>query len=234
MKKSSLLLVLFLISASFQTWSQGELKSTRIIAGNTVEFDADLEWAYHLQEYEKEISNDVSRFSFLNEQAYKRAYYFSKVLSYNSKDKKLIETLREVNHGPEAHDRAFGDENKFDEPADVIYCPLYQNLKGRGSIERSIENEIYQGCYYSLRTQEEMDDYRLVMRAINAHRKKEGDDFILKNYLDSKSHKEGIEDSDNDSFGTCTMYIVHKWVEADGRWRNEVLLFNLTVFGEEI
>lgn len=233
MKKSSLFLVLLsLLSVSL--WSQGELKSTRIIAGNTVEFDADLKWAYDLQEYEKGISNDVTRFAFLNEQAYKRAYYFSKVLSNNSKDRKLIETMREVSHGPEAHEKSFGDENRFEEPADVIYCPLYQNLKGRGTIERTIGNEIYQACYYSIRTQEEMDDYRLVMKAVNAHKKNDGEDFMLKNYLDSKTHKDGIEDMDNDSFGTCTMYIIHKWVEPSGKWRNEVLLFNLTVFGQEI
>jgi hypothetical protein len=233
MKKTNLLLVLLVLLVTVNAYTQGELKSTRIISGNSVPFDADLGWSMDLQKYEESISNPVSRFEFLNEQAHKRAFYFANVISYNSKDCKLIESMRKVEKNGNAHKKCFGDNSKFKEPAHVIYYPLHQDLKG-GSVERTVGNEIFQGCYYSIRTESEMDDQKLVLKAINAHKKNDGDNFILKNYLESKSHKTSIEDFDNNSFGTCTMYVIHKWVEETGKWRNEVLVFNLTVFGEDI
>jgi hypothetical protein len=230
MKKIKSYLLIIIFSIPFIGSAQKKSVERYVLSGNQISLDPDSDWSFHLQNYSDSIGTEISRSSILNGQANSRAIYYASILDYNSLDRKLNESMRNIPEGPESHTRAFGNPGYFSEPENLKYVHPYTTLE-KGGIRREVKSEIMQECFYSIKSDSPMNNDNLIIRAIKAHKNKKGESFMLSKYLSSSSHKKSIENKDNEKFGTSSVYIIHKWYDNDSsKWVNEVMILNVTVF----
>lgn len=226
----TIILSIFILASVFNADCQIKVQNARVISGNTITFDPDIEWSSNLQNYTDSLGFSISRSSLLNEHANRRAEYFAGLLNFNSMDKRLKESMNSIPDGSASHTRYFGNPEYFKEPDGSEYVNLHTTLK-KGSIEREIRNEIMQECFYSVKSEKAMDYQELILKSISAHKKKKGNSYILKKYVSSPSHKSAIHNSSNTNYGTSSCFIVHQWFDSQQNvWINEVLIVNVTLF----
>ena len=226
----SIILSLLILITQTDLFSQIKVERSKVLSGNSISFDPDLDWSYHLQNYSDSIGKSVSRSSILNEHANNRAVYFSGLLDFNSMDKKLKDSMHQIPDDSKSHTRRYGNPDYFKEPEGSNYVSLYTDLS-KGGIKREVQKEIMQECYYAIKTESPVDYQELIVKSIKAQKKKKGNAYILNNYLKSPSHKSAIEDPKSSKYGTSSCFIIHQWYDQEGKiWVNEVLIVNVTIF----
>ena len=93
------ILLIFILASVFNADCQIEVQNARVISGNTITFDPDIEWSVDLQDYTDSLGFSISRSSLLNEHANNRAEYFAGLLNFNSMDKRLKESMNSIPDG---------------------------------------------------------------------------------------------------------------------------------------
>lgn len=230
--KKTFLQVLFLFSGLFCLSQSGfVVTDSYIVCDTKTNFSENSFWYSDLISLRDSLGLKHEKSLQLEEHAFQRSLYFSGVIDNTSRDKKMYEAISNIPNTRKSHDRRFGYPEYFRESS-YEYVPNYPAFKVNGSWI-SVSGEVMQECCYFFKSRNRLAREEIIERMLKHHRGKRGKSHIMSRYLGSESHKEVIENSDNIYYGSSISYIIHAWYDQkNNMWCNDVLMINVTVFGE--
>ena len=185
-----------------------------------------------LNSYVSYRSNKINRNAALDSVALVRADYFLDVLQETAKKFCLYDLTSLIPKNSLGHTRYFGTPEIFKEPSG---CKFPQRLPELPKYDLDVKAEIMQQLSWRKRSTYEYTTEKLVEMATASIIKSFGKNYILDGYKASSSHRNAIKEHASGEFGVCTKALVSKeWDKIEKEWVYEVVIYNLTLFSDEL
>ncbi len=177
-------------------------------------------------------SNKINRNKALDSVALVRADYFLDVLQETAKNFCLYDLTSQIPKNSMGHTRYFGTPEIFKEPKG---CRFPQRLPELPKYDLEVNAEVMQQISWRKRSSYEYTTQKLVEMATSSITNKFGRSYILDGYKLSTAHRNAIKENASGEFGVCTKALVSKeWDSLEREWIYEVVIYNLTVFSDEL
>ena len=207
------------------------VKESSIVTDSKTNFSENSIWCSDLISHRDSLGFAHEKSMQLEEHALQRALYFIGVIDNTTQDKKMYEAVSNIPKTRKSHDRRFGYPEYFKE-SKYDYVPNYPAFRVSGSWI-SVSGEVMQECCYFFKSSSKLSQDEIIKKMLEHYKNKRGSSHIMSRYLGSESHTGIIEKPGNIYYGSSVSYIIHTWYsEKDELWCNDVLMMNVTVFGE--
>jgi len=177
-------------------------------------------------------SNKINRNSALDSVALVRADYFLDVLQETAKTFCLYDLTSLIPKNSTGHTRYFGTPDIFKEPNG---CKFPQRLPELPKYDLEVRAEVMQQISWRKRSSYELSSQKLIEMATTSITNKFGKSYILDGYKLSTAHRNAIKENASGEFGVCTKALISKeWDQLEKEWVYEVVIYNLTVFSDDL
>jgi hypothetical protein len=231
MKKIFFLHLSLLISAIGLGQSDLAVTGSYILSDEKTNFSENSIWYSDLISRRDSLGFSHCKSMQLEEHALQRALYFVGVIDNTTQNKKMSEAISHIPKTGKSHNRRFGDPAYFKESS-YDYVPNYPAFKINGSWI-SVSGEIMQECCYFSKSEVKLSQEDLIGKMLDYHERKRGKSHVMSRYLGSEIHRRILESPNNTYYGSSVIYVIHTWYsKTENVWCNDVLMMNVTVFGE--
>lgn len=225
MQKGTILAILFLPIFGFGQTSTKKFDEILVDSQN-------IQYISDLGSYVAFGSNKISRNSALDSVALVRADYFLDVLQETAKTFCLYDLTSLIPKNSTGHTRYFGNPDIFKEPSG---CKFPQRLPELPKYDLEVRAEVMQQISWRKRSSYELSTQKLVEMATTAMTNKFGKSYILDGYKLSTAHRNAIKENASGEFGVCTKALISKeWDSLEKEWVYEVVIYNLTLFSDDL
>lgn len=177
-------------------------------------------------------SNKITRNYALDSVAMVRADYFLDVLQETAKTFCLYDLTSLIPKNSTGHTRYFGNPQIFKEPRG---CRFPERLPELPKYGLDVKAEVMQQISWRKRSSYDYTTQKLVEMATKSMNDKLGKSYILDGYKLSTAHRNAIKENASGEFGVCTKALVSKeWDQLEREWVYEVVIYNLTIFSDDL
>ena len=231
MRKTIFIVISLLLSIIGLGQSDFTVTGSYIVTDGKTNFSENSTWCSDLIKRRDSLGFSHEKSMQLEEHALQRSLYFLGVIDNTTQGKKMSEAISNIPKTRKSHDRRFGNPEYFNE-SKYNYVPNYPAFRVDGAWV-SVSGEIMQECCYFFKSSNKLSQEEIISKMLKHHEAKRGKSHIMSRYLGSESHKRILEGENNIYYGSSVAYIIHTWYsDRDSLWYNDVLLMNVTVFGE--